>query len=374
MKATVVLFSLLFSFCAVHSQEVKFTVLKNNPATAVKNQGGSGTCWCFSTTALIESELLLKKELEADLSETFTVYNLYLDKAEKYIRRRGNTRFAEGGLAQDMLYSADKFGVMPQEIYPGIGRDTIMTHNYAMADQLKAYLDQVIKDNPDTIPGNWKTGFKVILDSYLGAPPATFTYKGVSYTAKSFASAHAVVKPSDFIGLTSFTHHPFYESFIMEVPDNYNGNAYVNLPLQELIKTVRSALLAGYTLAWDTDVSNNGFRPGKGIAMWVNGKADSTALPAFTEHPYNQEIRQQLFDEQVTQDDHLMQITGLAKDVSGKEYFIVKNSYGSKSGPYGGYVYVSIPYFAINTISVVVDKNAVPAKLLISDQRVERGN
>lgn len=373
MKTTVLLFSLLLSFYTGHSQEVKFTILKNNPATAVKNQGGSGTCWCFSTTALVESELLLKKEPEADLSETFTVYNLYLDKAEKYIRRRGNTRFAEGGLAQDMLYAADKFGVMPQEIYPGIGRDTLMTHNYAMADQLKVYLDQVIKESPDTIPRNWKRGFKAILDSYLGAPPATFSYKGVSYTAKSFALAHAVVKPSDFIGLTSFTHHPFYESFIMEVPDNYNGNAYINLPLQELIKTVKAALLGGYTLVWDTDVSNNGFRPAKGIAMWVNGMADSTALPAFTEHPYSQEIRQQLFDQQVTQDDHLMQITGLAKDAAGKEYFLVKNSYGSKSGPYGGYVYVSIPYFAINTISVVVDKKAVPAKLLIGDQ-VERGN
>jgi len=355
MKTNIVLFSLLFSFYFGYSQEVKFTVIKNNPATPVKNQGASGTCWCFSTTALVESELLLKKEPEADLSETFTVYNLYLDKAEKYIRRRGNTRFTEGGLAQDMLYAADRFGMMPQEIYPGIGRDTVMMHNYAMADQLKSYLDQVLKDNPDSIPSNWKTGFKTILDSHLGAPPATFIDQGKTYTPKTFAAAHAAVKPSDFIGLTSFTHHPFYHSFVMEVPDNYNSNAYINLPLEEFIKTVKSALLAGYTISWDADVSNTDFRPDKGIAEW--GYAAN----------YSQEIRQQLFDKQVTQDDHLMQITGLAKDQAGNEYFIVKNSYGSKTGPYGGYIYVSVPYFAINTISVVVNKKAVPAKLLVTE-------
>jgi bleomycin hydrolase len=293
-----------------------------------------------------------------DLSETFTVYNLYIDKATKYIRRRGNTRFAEGGLSQDMLNAVANYGAMPQEIYPGAGKDTIMNHNYKMAEILKDYLDSILKANPDTIPENWKDRFVQILNSYLGEPPAEFDYNGKHYTPQTFAAAYITKKPSDFIGFTSFTHHPFYTAFVMEVPDNYNSNAYYNLPLDEFINTVKKSIENGYTLTWDADVSNKGFRQAKGVAMWVNDDANPTAFPNFSEPNYTQEIRQSLFDKQVTQDDHLMQITGLAKDENGKEYFIVKNSWG-EVGPYKGYIYVSIPYFAINTISVVVNKKAV---------------
>lgn len=348
------LFSAVFSF----GQTKQFTVIKNNPATSVKNQGRSGTCWCFSTTAMTESELLDLKKPSMDLSETFTVYNLYIDKAVKYIRRRGTTRFAEGGLSQDMLNAVANYGAMPQEIYPGVGRDTIMSHDYKMADILKDYLDSVIKANPDTIPQNWKDGYVQILNSYLGHPPAEFDYNGKHYTPKTFASEFITEKPTDFIGLTSFTHHPFYSEFVMEVPDNYNSNAYYNLPLDEFISTVKKCIENGYTLAWDADVSNTGFRQRQGVAMWVTNENDSTSFPGFKEPTYTQDIRQNLFDNQTTQDDHLMQITGLAKDENGNDYFIVKNSWG-EVGPYKGFIYVSVPYFAINTISVVVNKKAV---------------
>jgi len=343
--------------------QTQFNVIKNNAATPVKNQGRSGTCWCFSSTAMAESELLITNKPALDLSETFTVYNLYIDKGVKYIRRRGTTRFAEGGLGQDMLNAVANYGAMPQEIYPGVGRDTIMSHNYTMAKQLKAYLDSVLAANPDVIDTNWKAGFVSILQSYIGKPPATFSYNGKEYTPKSFAAAHITDKPSDFIGLTSFTHHPFYTEFVMEVPDNYNSNAYYNLPLDAFISTVKAAIDNGYTLTWDADVSNIGFRQRKGVAMWTLNANDSTNFPVFKEPAYTQEARQQLFDEQVTQDDHLMQITGLAKDENGQEYFIVKNSWG-EVGPYKGYIYVSMPYFAINTISVIVNKKAVPKDVL----------
>ncbi|MBV9963409.1 MAG: aminopeptidase [Parafilimonas sp.] len=343
---------------AVIAQTKTFSVVKNNAATPVKNQGHSGTCWCFSSTAMTESELLLSNKPALDLSETFTVYNLYIDKATKYIRRRGNTRFAEGGLGQDMLNAVAAYGAMPQEIYPGAGRDTIMNHDYKMADILKAYLDSVLDANPDTIPDNWKDRFLQILQSYLGTPPSEFDYAGKHYTPQSFAAAFISEKPSDFIGLTSFTHHPFYTSFVMEVPDNYNSNAYYNLPLDELVNTVKQCIEKGYTITWDADVSNIGFRQRKGIAMWTMNANDSAVFPNFTEPSFTQSIRQDLFDKQVTQDDHLMQITGIAKDETGKEYFIVKNSWG-EIGPYKGYIYVSIPYFAINTISVVVNKKAL---------------
>ncbi|HRI21213.1 MAG TPA: C1 family peptidase, partial [Panacibacter sp.] len=285
------------------------------------------------------------------------------DKASKYIRRRGTTRFTEGGLAQDMLYAVENYGAMPQAVYPGIGRDTIMGRNYQMADKLKAYLDSVLAKNPDTVPANWKEGFIFILESYIGKPPVQFEYNGKQYTPQTFAAENITVKAADFTGLTSFTHHPFYSSFVMEVPDNYNSNIYNNLPLDELIQTVKACIKKGYTLTWDADVSNSGFQSKKGIAMWTNNSTDAKALPDFTEQPFNQQIRQDLFDSQVTQDDHLMQITGLAKDAAGNDWFIVKNSYGNR-GPYNGYVYVSMPYFAINTISVLVNKKALPKEVL----------
>ena len=308
---------------------------------------------------MTESELLYLKKPTLDLSETFTVYNLYIDKAIKYIRRRSNTRFAEGGLSQDMLNAVANYGAMPQEIYPGVSRDTVMNHDYKMADILKNYLDSVLKAEPDTVSENWKDGFVLILNSYLGEPPSSFKYNGNEYTPKTFAAKFITETPNDFIGLTSFTHHPFYSSFVMEVPDNYNSNSYYNLPLDKMINTVKQCILNGYTLTWDADVSNMGFRQKKGVAMWVNDKSESETFPFFKEKTYSQQIRQELFDKQITQDDHLMQVTGLAKDENGDTYFIVKNSWGI-IGPYEGYIYVSVPYFAINTISVVVNKKALP--------------
>jgi bleomycin hydrolase len=360
MQKKLLIIVLVLITSGIFAQPKTFTIIKDNAATSVKNQGHSGTCWCFSSTAMTESELLKQDKPGMDISETFTVYNLYIDKAIKYIRRRGSTRFAEGGLGQDMLNAVANFGAMPQEVYPGVGRDTVMNHNYKMYGILKKYLDSVLSADPDVVPTNWKDGFIAILNSFLGAPPATFVYMGKQYTPKSFAKEYITERPSDFIGLTSFTHHPFYSEFVMEVPDNYNSNAYYNLPLDELITTVKDCIEQGYTLTWDADVSNDGFRQRKGVALWVNNAADSASFPSFKEPAYTQAIRQDLFDRQVTQDDHLMQITGLAKDEAGNEYFIVKNSWGLV-GPYKGYIYVSIPYFAINTISVIVNKKAVPS-------------
>ncbi len=341
------------------AQQQQFTVIKNNPATPVKNQGSSGTCWCFSSTALVESELLLKNKPETDLSEVFTVYNLYIDKADKYIRRRGTSRFTEGGIQPDMLYSTDTYGAIPQEIYPGIGRDTVLNHDASLETKLKQYLDDLLKNYPDTIPLNWKIGFKTILNNNLGAPPSNFLYNGKIYTPKSYAAENVPVKLSDYIGLTSFTHHPYFTSFALEIEDNFNNSMFYNLPLAEFIKDVKTAILNGYTIAWDADVSNMGFQRTKGVAKWVNNTDELKEFATFTEEKPNAEIRQQLFDRQVTQDDHLMQITGLAKDGDGNEYFIVKNSWGTHAGPYNGYYYISIPYFAINTISVVVNKKAL---------------
>ncbi|MEI9935468.1 MAG: C1 family peptidase [Ferruginibacter sp.] len=355
------LFAIQFVFATtLYAQQLPagFTLIKNNAALPVKNQGMSGTCWCFSSTSLTESELLHNYNNNLELSEAFTVWNLYIDKAEKYIRRRGNARFSEGGLEQDVFYAIDNYGAMPETIYPGIGRDTILNHDEEMHGKLQAYLDTLLKNYPDTIPLNWKDGYKKILSSYLGTPPSNFIYNGNAYTPITFAQAYVKIHLDDFSGFTSFTHHPFYASFVMEVPDNYNDNMYYNLPLDSLIAITRKSVLNGYTISWDADVSNNGFIFEKGFAMLLQKNNDDINVPQITEAPYNQQIRQTLFDKQVTQDDHLMQITGLAKDANGKKFFIVKNSWGT-SNPCAGYMLVSIPYFAINTISVLVDKNAI---------------
>lgn len=348
---------------SLFAQAPKFTVIKSNAATPVKNQGMSGTCWCFSSTALVESELLFKQQPESDLSEVFTVYSLYIDKAEKYIRRRGNTRFTEGGIQQDMIYCTNTYGAIPQEIYPGVGKDNVLNKDGEMEGKLKGYLDDVLKKYKDTIPLNWEVAYKDILKSYLGAPPEKFTYNGKEYTPKSYAAENVSLKLSDYVGITSFTHHPFYTTFAMEVPDNYNSNMFYNVPLDEMIGSVKQAIMKGYTIAWDADVSNSGFQQGKGYAKWTSSPEDAKAFDTFTEQKATQSIRQQLFDRQVTQDDHLMQITGLVKDEKGNEYFIVKNSWG-KVGPNAGYIYVSMPYFAINTISVLVNKKAVAPTLM----------
>jgi bleomycin hydrolase len=360
MKTKLLFFIQCIFATTLYAQQLPpdFTVIKNNAALPVKDQGQSGTCWCFSSTSLTESELLRTSDNSPELSETFTVWNLYMDKADKYVRRRGSARFSEGGLQQDVLYAIDTYGAVPETIYPGTGKDAILYNDYKMHKELQLYLDTLLKNNPDSIPLNWKDGYKKILTAYLGTPPANFIYNGKEYTPVSFAKAYIKVHLNDFEGFTSFTHHPYYSFFAMEVPDNYNDNMYYNLPLDSLIALTRKSILNGYTVAWDVDVSNDGFLYEKGFALLLQQPGDMNEAPKVQEAGYDAQTRQILFDKQVTQDDHLMQITGLAKDSNGKEFFIVKNSWG-KTNSCGGYLLVSKSYFAINTISILVNKDAV---------------
>ncbi|MEP6582880.1 MAG: C1 family peptidase [Ginsengibacter sp.] len=364
MKSCIQFMLCLLYTTAVCAQQNNFTPVKINSATTVKDQFSSSTCWDFACTAMTESELLKTGNSELDLSETFTMFNTYIDKAAKYLQCRDRKYFTQGGIGEDMLKTIDNYGAMPQEIYPGIHQDTIMNKEAVMYPILKSYLDSILVNNPDTIPANWKNNFVKILEHYMGTPSENFMYNGKCYTAKTFAAEYIKSSSSDFIGLTSFTHHPYYSPFVIEVSHNYNNNVYNNLPLDEFITTVKSCIENGYTLIWDTDISNEGFQKNKGFAMWANGKNDTKALPDFEEKPYTNEIRQQLFKKGTTQNDHLMQITGLVKNAAGKEYFVVKNSWGNL-GPFNGYIYVSIPYFAINTISILVNKKALPQEVAI---------
>lgn len=339
------------------SPELGLRTTQQATVTSVKNQGGTGTCWCFSTTSLVESECIRKSLGEIDLSEMYTVRNTYLEKARNYIRRQGKAQFGEGGLGHDAIQAIAQYGAVPESVYPGL-KSGETGHNHAKLDkELKAYVEEVLKKKP--FPSDWEVGFNKILDEKFGSVPETFEYQGKTYTPRQFADQVIQFKAEDYVSLTSFTHHPFYQSFVLEIPDNWSNQTYLNLPLEELTEAVESSLKQGYTVMWDADISNAGFKQGKGYAIEAVDKADQIDA---AEKKVDQALRQQLFDNQVTVDDHLMQITGTGTSTSGKKFFLVKNSWG-EAGPYKGYIYVSEPYFALNTINVILPKAALPERI-----------
>lgn len=347
---------------AANAQNTTLKVIKENAATTVKNQGQSGTCWNYSTTSLIESEELRKGLGEFNLSEMFSARNIYLEKARNYVLRQGKTQFGEGGLGHDLIRSVALYGAMPQEAFQGVTGE--IPNHTGLEDALKSYLDTVLKTRP--LRADWMKGYEAILDQKIGVPPASFDYKGKKYTAKSFAAEVLKFNAKDYVNITSFTHHPYYEQFVLEAPDNFYSGSFYNLPLEEMLSLTKSALKNGYTIMWDADVSNGDFQQNKGFALLFDQKGDANAEvidPNVKERPYSAELRQQLYENLTTQDDHLMHLTGLDQTPQGKFLFKVKNSWGSV-GPFKGYIEVSEPYFAINTVSLVVPKAALSKELL----------
>jgi bleomycin hydrolase len=344
-----------------------FTIEKTLAATSIKNQGMTGTCWCFSTTSLIESQGLKNNLGEMDLSEMFTVRNTYLEKAKNYVLRQGHAQFGEGGLGHDLIKAIAKYGAMPENIYSGLKPGETQHNHVKLVKELQQYLDSVIKMKP--VPANWMEEYEEMLNEDLGDPPADFIYKGKKYTPVTFAADVLKFNADDYVNITSFTHHNYYEPFVLEVPDNFSNGSYYNVPLDEMIQLTKDAIKNGYSVLWDADVSNEGFQQKYGSAIdmdnisgglktkmdLVNGEAKEEKVTAAK--------RQGLFENLTTQDDHLMHITGLEKSKSGNAYFLVKNSWGDV-GPYNGYINVSEAYFAVNTISLVVPKAALSKSML----------
>ncbi|WP_298707236.1 C1 family peptidase [Chitinophaga sp.] len=345
------------------AQEI--TVIRNNAATPVKYQGITGTCWCFSTVSLIESQCLKNGAAgQPDLSEMFVVRNVYLMKARNYVKRQGAAQFGEGGLGHDVLIAAGRDGLMPESVYSGKLPGQEQFNHGKMADTLKKFLDTLLRRRP--VDPKWEQGFAALMDQYMGAaPPAKFEYNGKTYTPQEYAKQVVKFDPADYVSLTSFTHHPFYSSFVLELPDNHANGSFYNISLNELIGATWNAVQKGYTVMWDADVSNRGFAHDGGYALspkydslWNRQQPD----PSAAEVNVTPEYRQELFEKLVTQDDHLMHITGIGKGKGDKRFFIVKNSWGVGS-KFEGYLYVSEPYFAVNTINVVVPKAALDKEL-----------
>lgn len=354
------------------------------PVTSVKDQNKSGTCWCFSGTSFFENEIRKAGGDSLDISEMFTVRHCYLDKADRYVRMYGAANFGPGGSILDVPYVWRRYGAVPEEVYSGLnyGEDK---HVHGELDGiLKAYVDVIVRKPDKKISTAWRKGFEAVLDAYLGRVPETFTYKGKQYTPQSYAASLGI-DPDNYIALTSFTHHPFYEDFIFEVPDNWLWASYTNLPLDELKAVVDNALAKGHTVAWAADVSEGGFKWTDGVAILPKGKdekdMDGTELSRWVhlsdkdrqnerfdfkgpveEIAVTQELRQKYFDSQETTDDHGMEIVGTAHDQNGNRYYKVKNSWDTNQ-KYDGYLYVSEPFFLAKTLNVLVNKKAVPAAI-----------
>jgi bleomycin hydrolase len=344
-----------------------FTVDKSIAATGVKNQAMTGTCWCFSTTSLVESQCLKNNLGDFDLSEMFSVRNVYVEKAKNYILRQGHAQFGEGGLGHDLIRAIATYGAIPETVYSGLKPGEQQHNHVKLVENLKKYIDSVMAIKP--LPENWVLGYTNILDSALGVAPEKFTYNGKSYTPKTFADEALHFNANDYVNITSFTHHGYYQSFVLEVPDNFSSGAYYNVPLEEMIQLTKEALNKGYSVLWDADVSNDGFQQRFGSAVNLQNLPGglkskmSIVTGDIKEGKADAATRQGLFENLTTQDDHLMHIVGLAKSKTGNNFFVVKNSWGDV-GPAHGYINVSESYFAINTVSLVVPKAALSKAML----------
>lgn len=361
-----------------------FTDTKTLPSTPVKNQHRSGTCWCFSTMTLLENEIVRAGGPELHLSEMWIVRHAFMDKAEKYVRLHGSLNFAEGGASHDVTEGIKKHGIVPFEVYPGLNYGTDKPDFHELSRVLKAYLDAVISaagtNDLKPLSTAWKRGFNALLDEYFGPLPETFEYAGKRYTPREFA-AQLPIYMDDYVDISSFTHHPFYTQFIIEVPDNWMWAPVWNLPLDEMMATIDHAIDNGYTVGWGTDVSEKGFSRTKAIgivpeanpegmndteaARWgkLTDKEKEDALYKFDkpgrERQITQELRQTAFDNYETTDDHGMVIVGTAVDQAGNRYFKVQNSWDVRP-PYDGFWYFSRPFVAYKTTSIMVNRNAVP--------------
>lgn len=355
----------------VSKEGFRFTPVINLERTSVKSQGSSGTCWSYSGNSFLESEMMKEGKEPVEISQIYTARCVYIEKAINYVRMHGNLGWGDGGELHDVINIYKKYGALPREVYTGLNYGTDTNKFAEMQAVLKGMLDGVVQNKNGQLTPNWIKAFTAALDSYLGEVPETFTYKGKTYTPQSFAKEVIGLKADNYIELTSIPNEPVYENVFLAVPDNWSFDYAYNVKMDDLTETIDNALKNGYTVGWATDVSEKYFSWKNGVAyvpeldykdMTVEEKADMFNGPK-AEATITNEMRQEAFDNYTTTDDHGMQIVGLATDQTGKEYYIVKNSWG-EGNDYMGYLFVTKNFVKYKTTALLLNKNGVPKKIL----------
>ena len=370
---------------AQKADSLVFTTVLENPVTSIKNQNNSGTCWSYSALAFLESEVLKKDPSKKDIAlcESFLVSKTYTDRADRNVRTHNDASFSQGGSFYDAIFCMERYGLVPEGLmpYPITPYGDSLFNFTNFFPPMEAYIKAIATSNAKKINPIWKKDVQGMLDNYFGECPTEFEYKGKKYTPQSFVKDYLKLDPNDYVSLTSYTHHPFYTQFVLEIQDNWRWATSYNLPLDEFMRVMEESVKNGWTFAWGADVSEDGFsrRTGKNKCVatvpdtkatagvgsdqsrWTGEKAGAKIAQsdAAGEKVITQEMRQEGYDNWTTTDDHGMQIYGIAKDQNGKEYFMMKNSWG-EYGPYKGFWYVSKPYVAYKTMNIVINKNAIP--------------
>lgn len=351
-------------------KKFEFTPVINVECTDVKNQASSGTCWSYSTNSFIESEMIRMGKKPVDIAEIYTARKVYEDKAETYVRMHGDASWGDGGACHDVINMYRKYGAVPQSVYTGLQYGTTKNKFGEMQGILKAMLDVVVKNPNGKLTPSWKKAFSAVLDSYLGKVPSTFEYKGQSYTPRSFADKVIGINPDDYIELSSFTNVPYYTQTMLMVPDNWSYDKVYNVKMNDITDIIDYALSKGFSVAWATDVSEKYFSWKNGVAYvpekdWDDMEEDERKAMfdgPKPERKITSAMRQEAFDNYTTTDDHGMQIVGLAKDQTGREYYLVKNSWGEKND-HKGFLYVTKNYVKYKTTAFLLHKKGIPAEI-----------
>ena len=331
--------------------------------SSVKDQQRSGTCWCFATISFLETELIRKGMQEYDLSEMYLVRHAYMQKAKDYVRFHGHNNFNQGGQAHDAILELEQHGITPEKIYTGLEYGTGQHSHGEVVSVMTGYLESLLENkNRRPLTPAWDDAFAEILDSYFGQVPEQFEYKGETYTPQSFAKSLGF-SSDNYIELTSFSHHPWYEAFDLEVPDNWAHKKYHNLPLDELVEVIDHSLEEGYSVVWDGDVSSKGFSHGDGVAVVPADENSNFGQHPVKEQHISQKIRQGQFNSHTMTDDHLMHLTGIVQDQEDTRYYVTKNSWDTDSNTYGGFLNMSEPFIRLNTVAIMVHKDAIPEEI-----------
>jgi len=351
-------------------ESFKFTDVINLANTPIKNQGSSGTCWSYSANSYLESEMIRIGKQPVELAQIFSARNAYIEKGKNYVRMHGAVSLGDGGELHDVINMYKKYGAVPQEVYTGLNYGTAKNKFAEMSGLTEALLAAVVKNPNGELTPNWEKAYTAVIDSYLGEVPKTFNYKGKSYTPQSFAKEVVGINPDEYVEISSFTNAPYYTKTMLMVPDNWSFDLVYNVKMNDMTNIIDNALKNGFTVGWASDVSEKSFSWKNGIAYVPTKKFDEMTAEE-KENMFNgpkpeleitEELRQKAFDNYQTTDDHAMHIVGLAKDQMGKEYYVVKNSWGT-TNDYKGYLYVSKNFVKYKTTALMVNKGGIPTEI-----------